>query len=74
MVRFRRFFFFKVPKSTKFSIPQKKTGQLQGSRASADRKHHPKPKNRQKLPRGNLNISKEVKKAYKMISFVHFTV
>jgi hypothetical protein len=40
---------------------------------SAARKHPPKPKNRQKSPRGNLNISKEVKKAYKMISFVHFT-
>ncbi len=36
---FRRFF-FKVPKSTKFLFPQKKTVQLHGPRASADRKHH----------------------------------
>ena len=44
-------FFFKVPKSTKFSPPVNKAGQMHRQGASADRKRHSGEKNRHRMPR-----------------------
>jgi hypothetical protein len=41
-----KIFFFKVPKSTKFSPPAKKAGRMHRQGASADRKRHSGEKNR----------------------------
>ncbi len=51
-------FFFKVPKSTKFSPPVKKAGQMHRQGASADRKRHSGEKNRNRMPRENYYVSR----------------
>ena len=72
MVRFC-WFFLKAPKYTKYSPYQKKTGQLHGLRVSDDRKHHSMTKTGRKCRGRICTLATKLKKAYKVISFVHFT-